>query len=119
MRSLGARSKCVSVECADVPDVSNAERSGDLSNDSKSCGVSVAIDNVGHVFSNAIKFEEIVIYECHVQRLQSQFRNGREQKRNLQNDIRGQTARALRNESNQTSENTLRVCLCGGCCCRD
>ena len=43
---------------------------------SKSCGVSVAIDNVGHVFSNAIKFEEIVIYECHVQCLQSQFRDG-------------------------------------------
>ena len=43
---------------------------------SKSCGVSVAIDNADHVFSNAIKFEEIVIYECHVQRLQSQFRDG-------------------------------------------
>ena len=45
---------------------------------SKSCGVLVAIDNVGHVFSNAIniKFEETVIYEWHVQRLQSQFRDG-------------------------------------------
>ena len=32
MRSLGAQSKCVSMECADVPDVSNVERSGDLSN---------------------------------------------------------------------------------------
>ena len=42
---------------------------------SKSCGVSVAIDNVGHVFSNAIKSEEIVINECHVQCLQSQFRD--------------------------------------------
>ena len=31
MRSLGAE-QCVSMECADVPDVSNPERSGDLSN---------------------------------------------------------------------------------------
>ena len=30
MRSLGAQSKCVLMECADVPDVSIAERSGDL-----------------------------------------------------------------------------------------
>ena len=43
---------------------------------SKSRGVSVAIDNVDHVLSNAIKFEETVTYECHVQRLQSQFRDG-------------------------------------------
>ena len=43
---------------------------------SKSCGVSVAIDNADHEFSNAIKFEETVIYECHVQRLQSQLRDG-------------------------------------------
>ena len=43
---------------------------------SKSCGVSVAIDNVDHVPSNAIEFEETVTYECHVQRLQSQFRDG-------------------------------------------
>ena len=42
---------------------------------SKSCGVSVAIDNVGHVFSNVTKFEETVIYWCHVQCLQSQFRD--------------------------------------------
>ena len=48
----------------------------ELEVNSKSCGVSVAIDNVGHVFSNVIKFEETVIYECHVQRLQSQFRDG-------------------------------------------
>ena len=69
--------------------------------------MSVALDNADHVFSNAIKFEETVIYECHVQRLQSQFRDGCEQKRNLQNDIREQTARAFRNKSNQTSENTF------------
>ena len=72
----------------------------------KSCGVSVAIDNADHVSSNAIKLEETVTYECHVQRLQSQFRDGGEQKRNLQDDIRGQMARALRNEGNQATENT-------------
>ena len=32
VRSLGAQSKCVFMECADVPDVSNAVRSDDLSN---------------------------------------------------------------------------------------
>ena len=32
MRSLGAQNQCVSMECADVPDVSNAVRSDDLSN---------------------------------------------------------------------------------------
>ena len=37
---------------------------------------STAIDNVGHVFSNAIKSEETVICECHVQCLQSQSRDG-------------------------------------------
>ena len=73
---------------------------------SKSCGVSVAVENVGHVFSNAINSEETVIYVCHVQCLQSQFRDGCEQKRNLQNDTRGQTARAVCNESNPISENT-------------
>ena len=46
------------------------------SGNSKSCGVSVAIDNVGHVFSNAIKFEETIIYECHEQCLQSQSCDG-------------------------------------------
>ena len=65
--------------------------------------MSVVIDNVDHVPSNAINSEETVAYECHVQRLQSQSRDGCEQKRNLQNDIRGQTA----NECNQTSENTF------------
>ena len=44
-----------------------------------------------------------VVGQC----LQSQSRDGREQKRNLQNDIRGQTARAFQNKCNQTSENTF------------
>ena len=39
----------------------------------KSCGVSVDIDNVDHVPLNAIKLEETVTYECHVQ---SQIRDG-------------------------------------------
>ena len=55
---------CCSFECGFQVEVDN-----------NSCGVSVAIDNVGHVFSTAIKFEE-TLYECHVQRLQSQFRDG-------------------------------------------
>ena len=38
--------------------------------------MSVDTDNVGHVFSNAMKSEETVIYECHVQCLQSQSREG-------------------------------------------
>ena len=33
----------------------------------KSCGVSVDIDNVDHVPLNAIKLEETVTHECHVQ----------------------------------------------------
>ena len=32
VRSLGAQNKCVFMECADVLDVSNVERSGNLSN---------------------------------------------------------------------------------------
>ena len=39
----------------------------------KSCGVPVDIDKVDHVPLNAIKLEEPVTYECHVQ---SQFRDG-------------------------------------------
>ena len=55
----------------------------------KCCAVPVAVDNADHVPSSAIKFEETV------------------QKGNLQNDdIRGQITRALRNESNQATENT-------------
>ena len=48
----------------------------ELKSTARVCGVSVAIDTVGNVFSNAIKFEETVIYECHVQCLQSQSRDG-------------------------------------------
>ena len=44
----------------------------------------------------------VVCSACRVSSVTAESR-----KRNLQNDIRGQTARALRNESNQTSENTF------------
>ena len=48
----------------------------ELKSTARVAALSVAIDNVDHVLSNAIKFEETVTYECHVQRLQSQFRDG-------------------------------------------